>query len=214
MKKAKYCCDLFAKAVKKKEIKSAPKGGIAAWYMGKLGLSFCPFCGAPVRADLLPKQIPEQRADAKKKTIKKRKRPGVDEDGRTELHRAALNNDVARVRQLVAGKKIDINALDDEGFSALHLAAQEYCKDIVRILLDHGAAVDVRDNNGNTPLMRALDSCYIAVTENVPDPGAIIKMLLQAGADPKSQNNFGVKVIEAAKYSGPNVNIKQFFRKP
>lgn len=209
MKKVKYCCDRFAKAIKKKEIKSAPKGDIVTWYMGKLGLSFCPFCGAPVKGDIQANDIPEQQVDAKEKTIKK-KRPGVDEDGRNALHHATLMNDIARVQQLVTDKKIDVNALDNEGFSALHLAVQENHKDVVRILFDNGAIVDVRDNHGNTPLMRALDSCYKALATNMPDPGAIIKMLLKAGADPKSQNNYGVKVIDAAKYSG--LDLKQFFK--
>lgn len=212
MKKITYCCDLFAKAVKKKEIKSATKGSIVTWHMGKMGLSFCPFCGASVMWGPQSKAISEQPAEEKKKTVKK-KRPGVDKDGRTALHHAALLNDTARVQQLVTSKKIDVNEQDNEGFSALHLAAQENRKDIVRILLDHGATVDIKDNHGNTPLMRALDSCYEALTTNIPDPGAIIKMLLQAGADPKSQNNYGVKIIDTVKSAGPNINIKQFFDK-
>jgi ankyrin repeat protein len=212
MKNVKYCCDRFEKAVKKKEIKSTTKGSIVTWHMGKMGLLFCPFCGASVMWGPQSKAIPEQRTDTKKKTKKKR-RPGVDKDGRNELHRAVLVNDIARVQQLMASKKIDVNEQDDEGFSALHLAAQEFRKDIVRILLDNGAVVDIRDDNGNTPLTRSLDSCYEALTTNVPDPGAIIKMLLQAGADPKSQNNYGVKIIDTVKWGGPHINIKQFFNK-
>jgi hypothetical protein len=212
MKKTTYCCDLFAKAVKKKEIKSATKGDIVTWHMGKMGFSFCPFCGGPAGVDMQATKVPVQSADTKKK-IKKKRRPGDDEDGRNELHRAVMMNDIARVQHLVTGKKIDLNEQDDEGFSALHLAAQEFRKDIVRILLDHGAVVDIRDNNGNTPLTRSLDGCYEALTTNTPDPGAIIKMLLQAGADPKSQNNYGVRIIDTVKWGGPNVNLKQYFLK-
>jgi ankyrin repeat protein len=212
MKKIKYCCDRFEKAVKKKEIKSATKGSVVTWHMGKMGLSFCPFCGASVMWGPQSKAIPDQPAQEKKKTIKK-KRPGVDKDGRNALHHAVLMNDIPRVQQLVTSKKIDVNEQDDEGFSALHLAAQENRKDIVRILLGHGAVVDIRDNNGNTPLTRSLDSCYEALTTNMPDPGAIIKMLLRAGADPNSQNNYGIKIIDTVKMGGPNINIKQFFNK-
>ena len=143
-----------------------------------------------------------------KKTPKKKNRSGVDEYGRTDLHYAALENDLARVQQLIASK-IDVNSLDDDGFSALHFAVQENHVDVLRILLDHGATVDVKDRYGNTPLMRALDSCYAAMTMDKPDPGAIIKLLLQAGADPNSENNYGVKIIDLA--TDCDRDLKQFF---
>jgi ankyrin repeat protein len=119
-----------------------------------------------------------------------------------------LENDLARVQQLIAGE-IDVNSLDDDSFSALHFAVQENHIDVVRILLDHGATVDVKDCYGNTPLMRALDSCYAAMAMDMPDPGAIIKMLLRAGADPNSENNYGVKIIDLA--TDCDRDLKQFF---
>jgi ankyrin repeat protein len=142
------------------------------------------------------------------KKIPKKKRRRVDEYGRNDLHYAALENDLARVRQLIASG-IDVNAVDDEGFSPLHFAVQENHKDMVRTLLDYGATVDIKDRYGNTPLMRALDSCYTAMAMDKSDPGAIIKILLQAGADPNSENNYGVKIIDAAM--GCERDLKQFF---
>ena len=143
-----------------------------------------------------------------KKIPKKKSRPGVEEHGRNNLHYAALKNDLARVRQLIASG-INVNALDDDGFSPLHFAVQENHKDMVRTLLDYGATVDVKDRYGNTPLMRALDSCYAAMAMDRPDPGAIIKMLLQAGADPNSENNYGVKIIDSV--TDCDRDLKQFF---
>ncbi len=145
-----------------------------------------------------------------KKIPKKKNRPGVDEYGRNDLHYAALKNAIARVRQLIASGT-DVNALDGDGFSPLHFAVQENHRDMVRILLDYGATVDVKDRYGNTPLMRALDSCYAAMVMDRPDPGAIIKMLLQAGADPNSENNYGVKLMDCV--TDCDRDLKQFFRK-
>lgn len=143
-----------------------------------------------------------------KKVQKKKRRPSVDECRTNDLHIATLENDIARVRQLIASG-VDVNALDDDGFAPLHLAVQHNYKDMVRTLLDHDAIVDVKDSYGNTPLMKALDSCYIAMAIDSSDPGAIIKMLLQAGADPNSKNNYGVKVIDSV--TDCDRDLKQFF---
>ncbi|MHC5180920.1 MAG: hypothetical protein ACYSOW_03475, partial [Planctomycetota bacterium] len=58
-------------------------------------------------------------------------------------------------------------------------------------------------------LMRALHSCYAAMANDEPDPGAIIRMLLKAGADPYSENNYGIKVIDSARDSAKD--LIQFF---
>src|SRR5213080_2743045 len=65
----------------------------------------------------------------------------VAEAGRTQLHNAALRNDEAAARErLDAGD--DPNASDPEGFTPLHLAAQENAVDVARLLLGRGAEVD------------------------------------------------------------------------
>ena len=142
------------------------------------------------------------------KIPKKKSRPGIDEYGRNDLHYAALENKPKYVRRLIK-KGVDINTLDDNGFSALHFAVQENNKEIVKILLESGARVDVKDSYGSTPLMRALHSCYAAMANDEPDPGAIIRMLLKAGADPYSENNYGIKVIDSARDSAKD--LIQFF---
>ena len=143
-----------------------------------------------------------------KKIPKKKSRPGIDEYGRNDLHYAANEGDLEKVRSLIDGG-LDINAVDDDGFTALHFAVQGNQKEIVRTLLDYGATVDVKDCYGNTPLMRAMSSCYEAMAMDKPEPGAIIRMLLQAGADPNSENNYGVKIIDSA--IDCDRDLKQYF---
>ena len=142
------------------------------------------------------------------KIPKKKTRPGIYEYGRNDLHYASLENKPKYVRRLIK-KGVDINTLDDNGFSALHFAVQENNKEIVIIFLESGARVDVKDSYGSTPLMRALHSCYAAMANDEPDAGAIIKMLLKAGADPYSENNYGIKVIDRARDSAKD--LMQFF---
>jgi ankyrin repeat protein len=99
----------------------------------------------------------------------------MDRAGRTELHYAALSNDVpAAEARLATGD--DPNQADDEGLTPLHLAAQEGAVEVARLLLNHGARVDSTNRHGNTPL-------FTAVVNSRGD-GSVIELLRASGADP------------------------------
>jgi ankyrin repeat protein len=69
------------------------------------------------------------------------------------LHHAALSDDVLEAEaRLVDGD--DPDAGDDQGFTALHLAAQEGAIDVARLLLDRGVA-------GTTPMCSATRLCSL-----------------------------------------------------
>jgi uncharacterized protein len=60
---------------------------------------------------------------------------GMDREGRQELHYRALEGDIEGIRdRLVAGD--DIGLADRQGFTALHLAAQQSQTEAVKALLD------------------------------------------------------------------------------
>lgn len=126
------------------------------------------------------------------KQPKRKKRPGVDEYGRTELHNFLVTLsgpvDVAAVAALLK-EGADPNAQDDNGFAPLHYAAQESLPAVVRLLLDAGADPNLRDTFDNGPLFRAA---------NTEDGLEVIKALLEAGADPFAENNYGVSAAELA----------------
>ncbi len=64
--------------------------------------------------------------------------------------------------------------------SALHYAAHQGREDLVRLLINHGATIDVRDENDFTPLHSA------AWAGNL----GMVKLLIESGADVQASNRF------------------------
>eukprot|EP00177_Eucheuma_denticulatum_P001086 GFKZ01001979.1.p1 GENE.GFKZ01001979.1~~GFKZ01001979.1.p1 ORF type:complete len:312 (-),score=39.15 GFKZ01001979.1:523-1395(-) len=77
-----------------------------------------------------------------------------DQDGLTPLMRAVDRNNQQLVDILVAAGA-DLDAVDEEGQSALHYAA--YCEhaDMAGLLVTYGATTDIRDNDGLNPIEAA-----------------------------------------------------------
>jgi ankyrin repeat protein len=118
------------------------------------------------------------------------KRRRLDEFGRSELHYAARDGDVERVRvELRAGA--EVNLADGNGWTPLHFAAQAQSASVVQLLLQRDADVRAADAHGNTPLWRA-------VFEYKNDP-ATIEALRAAGADPLKKNKHGVSPVALAR---------------
>jgi uncharacterized protein len=125
----------------------------------------------------------------------------MDAEGRTELHYAALANDVAAVEdRLAAGD--DLDASDRQGFAPLHLAAQEGSLAVARELLDRGATVDQPNAFGNTALFVAVFNCR--------GDGSMIKLLRARGADPLRTNQSGKTPVGLARLIA-NYDVGQFF---
>ncbi len=96
---------------------------------------------------------------------------------------AVVNNNISQVR-LLLDQGIDVNAKNEKGWTALHLAAHQGHKDIVELLIKSGANVnqkiqscwDPQKYSRWTPLDMAIEKRH---TE-------IAKLLLSAGADVQS----------------------------
>ena len=56
------------------------------------------------------------------------------------------------VKDVVEGKKCDVNESDDAGTCPVHLAAEVESLDMLKILVDGGAKLDVVDAFKSTPL--------------------------------------------------------------
>lgn len=104
-----------------------------------------------------------------------------DPQGRTALHQAAVAGQADEVAHLIAAGE-DVGAVDKALMTPLHLACQQGGLDVARALVAAGAPVDAQDGYGNTPLWRAVFAFQGG------DP-ALIRLLLDAGADPDRKNN-------------------------
>lgn len=124
-----------------------------------------------------------------------------DRDGRTLLVNAAAD-DRPNVVQLLLDRGADVNSQDKNGHAALHFAAMNYCADVARRLLASGARVDIQDSDGNTPLSNA-----VFYSEG---KGAMIRLLLNAGADRNLSNKHGQSPLGLAESIANYDNLKHF----
>ena len=95
----------------------------------------------------------------------------------------------------------DVNAANDEGDTALHGAAYRGSPEIVQILVDNGARLDVRNKAGWTPIQIANgDNAGLQNIQKRPSTVALMKKLMTDRGLPveiksdEEQYNFGVKV--------------------
>jgi ankyrin repeat protein len=76
---------------------------------------------------------------------------GTDAYGWTPLMRAVSGGYIAAVESILASGKADLQAREESGATALHIAAGRGYTDIVRRLLEAGAEASAADGAGRTP---------------------------------------------------------------
>jgi len=85
-----------------------------------------------------------------------------------------------------------INAQNDKGDTALHIAVSSGYVDRVEYLLKHGSDPNGKNNDGNTPL-------HLVASQGNQ---RILKLLLQAKSDPNIRNNKGKTPLNVARSGG------------
>lgn len=105
-------------------------------------------------------------------------------DDESPLMMAALKGHLDLARKLI-GRGADVNKT---GWTALHYAATGGHLAIIDLLLEHHAYIDAESPNGTTPLMMAAQYGSIEA----------VKLLLEAGADPRLKNQLGLSAIDFA----------------
>lgn len=93
---------------------------------------------------------------------------------------------------------IDLEQADGMGFTYLHFAAQFENPTIVKALLENGANANAETLLGASSLQLAVVRCKNYAPERSYE---VIKLLLEAGADPDKKSRDGYSVRDLAKFS-------------
>jgi ankyrin repeat protein len=119
----------------------------------------------------------------------------VQASSRAPLADAAEKLDRSKVRALIS-QRVDVNAPQPDGMTALHWAAYQDDLDLATLLLRAGANVKAASRYGVTPLSLACTN----------GNGAIVELLLKAGADPNAPLPGGeTPLMTAARTGAPAV---------
>src|SRR5262249_23027087 len=111
--------------------------------------------------------------------------------GKASLVEAVKAGDRAVALSMIQ-QKVDVNAPEANGTTALHYAAYNEDVDLVERLLKAGAKPNLKNDFDSTPMSEA------AAVGNA----AIIKLLLKAGADANSTNHEGQTALMAVARTG------------
>lgn len=151
----------------------------------------------------------------------------VDEARWTPLHSACVNNNVPTVKKLLE-LSCEINATNDKGQTALHLAIYAGSVEIVKMLLASPLCADVNvytENEWDGPLHMACEAGYRSITYALIEAGADVSkankmertplhfaalcgradigsMLLRAGADARAVDIHGWNSRQLAELRG------------
>lgn len=119
---------------------------------------------------------------------------------RTPLHLAVINNSIKVCKYLInqsnspnqrvnrilkpryTSEKLDVNAIDELGKTALHYAAQSNSSQIIEILLEHpDISLAIKDHRGNTPFHSSLEKYGYGLNLFIKHPTARISEISNNG---------------------------------
>jgi ankyrin repeat protein len=106
-----------------------------------------------------------------------------------DIHAAASEGDLAAVSALLSEHPDQVNAVNEDGATPLHLAAARGHAEVVRFLLGNGSDISAADGRGFTVLQAAVRGGHEEVVE----------LLIAEGADVDAKNeNYGLSAVDFA----------------
>jgi ankyrin repeat protein len=99
------------------------------------------------------------------------------------LCRAAMAGQIQVVQELLHQPGIDIDFCNPkfDGNTALHHACKSGHLEVVKLLVEYGATINVTDNKGMTPFLKAASSDSLTVLKYVEEQGADINKVTEDG---------------------------------
>lgn len=91
------------------------------------------------------------------------------------------NPNLELIRIILENGIVDVNDTDSIGWTALHCASGHFSLELVKLLIEAGADVNARTNEGDVPLLVAISN----------HSKRISKFLIEAGADVNIKNRCG-----------------------
>lgn len=112
--------------------------------------------------------------------------------GSTPLHLATERHMKPLAELLLGRRSTNVNAKDEDQYTALHWAAQNGDEAITRLLLDRGAAINETDGQGRTP-------AHVACQHGQEN---VIRVLLSRGADVHIKGKDNWTALHLAAWQG------------
>jgi ankyrin repeat protein/Tol biopolymer transport system component len=109
-----------------------------------------------------------------------------------EIHEAAKEGTLAKVKELLEKDPKLINFKDENGRTPLHWACLGVHKDVAQYLLEKGADVNAKDNNETTAMHSAAAQGHTEVA----------KLLIKNGAQINAKNYFSQTPLHTAAFNG------------
>lgn len=131
-------------------------------------------------------------ASGKIEVVKFLAEKGADAKAEPGLLGAAQTGEMA---EFLITLKLDPKAKDPRGNTALHTAAEWGRKDVIDVLLKHGADIEAAGGFNRRPIHVAAGSVFT-------DSRAIVEYLISKGADPKSKGFIGGTALHEAAFHG------------
>jgi ankyrin repeat protein len=124
---------------------------------------------------------------------------------RNGIHNPPLLASPSRVSRFPSGHRVDVNSADYGGWTPLHLASRHGHTDVVQLLLDNGADVNLQTKDLLTPLHHASVNGHLKVAELLIERGA------EVDEDQETQSNLasGNGKLEVARLCGSNLNSQR-----
>jgi len=118
--------------------------------------------------------------------------------GAEEIHDAAKNGDLGKVREILAAKPECLKAVNERGYTPLHLAASAGQLEVASFLIERGADLEAKNSTGYTPLFLAVAGKKVEA----------VRLLLEKGAAVDAETRFQTTPLFTAAESGETAVIK------